>query len=119
VVTVHVVVSGGTETLDSDCAMTALVLWELLMLLSVIPQVRMAYEATTGTLTTKGATMKRDTPMFQRNRYYTHERNGKFYVVHFYKGSNWAHTSEFDNQDERAEWVKRNMTGFTAFKVEK
>jgi hypothetical protein len=115
----HVVASGGIETLDLDCAMTALVLWELLMLLSVIPQVRMAYEDTTGTSTIKGATVKRDTPRFQLNRYYTHERNGKFYVTYFYKGSNCSFTAEFDNQEERAEWGKRNLKGFTAFNVEK
>lgn len=57
-------------------------------------------------------------PMFQRNRYYTFERGGFFYVSRFFRGSNASYTRKFDCEDDRREWVAENCRGFVAFKPE-
>lgn len=59
-----------------------------------------------------------DLPMFQLNRYYTHERNGMFYVVRFYRGSNCSLTTCFSDEEQRKIWVENNCKGFVCFKPE-
>jgi len=61
---------------------------------------------------------KKDLPMFQQNRYYTHERNGMFYVVRFFRGSNCAFTAGFSSEDARRTWVEANCLGFVPVKAE-
>lgn len=59
---------------------------------------------------------KRDTPWFQRDRYYTFERNDRYYVGYFRKGTNLQLTKDFATQEERADWVAESLKGFVAFK---
>ena len=61
----------------------------------------------------------KDLPMFQLNRYYTHERNEMFYVVKFFRGSNCAFTAGFSTEEERLKWVKANCNGFVSFRPER
>jgi hypothetical protein len=49
---------------------------------------------------------------FNSDRYYTFNRDGKFWVGYFYRGSNLQHTCEFDTAEQLAEWVKENLGGF-------
>lgn len=58
---------------------------------------------------------KKDTPWFQRDRYYTFERGGKFCVGYFHKGTNLQLTKEFPSQEERADWVAESLKGFVPF----
>lgn len=56
--------------------------------------------------------MKRDTPWFQRDRYYTFERDGKFCVSYAFRGTNCFQNKEFDTVDERHEFVNHLPSTF-------
>lgn len=56
--------------------------------------------------------MKRDTPWFQRDRYYTFERGGKFCVSYAFRGTNCFTNKEFDTVDELREFVSHLPSTF-------
>jgi hypothetical protein len=55
---------------------------------------------------------KRDTPWYQRDRYYFFERDGKFYVNYAFRGSNFYHSKEFQTLDERNDFVNNLASTF-------
>ena len=60
--------------------------------------------------------MKRDTPWFQRDRYYTFERDGKFCVSYAFRGTNCFQNKEFDTAEELQKFVDELPKTFQYFR---
>lgn len=57
--------------------------------------------------------MARKDNFFQLDRYYLFERNSLYCVGYFHKGTNLQLTEEFKTIEERSEFIKVRLDGFS------